>query len=374
MNNRKDFKLVRIYRKVSASDWAKYYEYKKIESVKRTETHKFFLKQFRKQLLVVPPKYTLIHVPTGLKHELILKTTSDKPNREQAKQELIEKIRAYRKKMKDLRPKINEFDGAIYKTIGGVFTDKREILKLAPLLSTNDPLKDKRPRSPTKNYIGVELEFNRHGSDPHTTTTIADLLKKENLAKFVSVTTDPSCGFEVRVLLEEDNFEESLHKIMTVLKNKGFSTEYNCGTHVHFDMRRRDIKTVYKNLFYTQKFLRKFLTRARKHNQFCQLNKLDSFDAHYEAQTVRGNRYYGINTLSYSKHKTIEIRMHHGTLDADVLIPYIKMVLTIINYSGELKKNILTLKQAKAAFGLNDDFTKTLATRISSVFGKVLNF
>jgi hypothetical protein len=146
----------------------------------------------------------------------------------------------------------------------------------------------------------------------------------------------------------------------------GFSCNDQCGTHVHFDMRNRDVKVVYQNLFKTQKFLRKFLTRNRKYNMYCKMNKADTF----EKQLSLGDRRHAINVQAFNEHRTIEVRMHQGTLNPDELIPWIKLLIKVTNYQSGLVQSVNTLKQAKKQFDIDEQLAQNLEERILKVFAR----
>src|SRR5438445_741336 len=143
--------------------------------------------------------------------------------------EVLELVRITREsKKREIKRSLKKFDGASYETIGGVFIKPNLIKEIGTRCTTNDPFVAKSPRKPRANYIGVELEFNPIPNQ--STTTIATALKNAGLARYVHVGEDGSCGgvgtglrgFEVRVLLEETNFIETLGKVCQVIKGLGF--------------------------------------------------------------------------------------------------------------------------------------------------------
>lgn len=364
------FKVKVIFRCPDLNGWQKYYARKKILNKDRTESDKMFLKQFRAQVKLSEFKLIVTHTLSKISKQFIVqKYGHDLIERKKFMDQVREEIKQTRNKLKVLKVERREFDGAWYDRVGGILAKPNSINALAKSLTTNDPTKTKKPRLPNKNYLGIELEFNNNLGV--RTTVIADKLKAAGLAKYVEVGTDPSCGFEVRVLLQEENFEDPLQKIMKVITDMGFTAHDNCGTHVHVDMRNRDVKQVYKNLVYTQGFLRKFLTRDRKRNKFCKLNKHVDFDEQSEIQKHRDDRYYGINVQSYPRHRTLEVRMHHGTLDPLVLIPFVKMLTKIVNHKEGLKKPVNTLKQARLEYQIEPELNSKLAERIGTLFGRV---
>jgi hypothetical protein len=366
------FKFVTKSRRLNSKTWAKYYDLKKKLARKEpiTDQDKFFMRHFRAALKPQELKVIATHKSTNVASETILSSvTADAASKKfsvpykQIMTDLLKKVRDERKKKTFLNTQSKQFEGAQYKTIGGVMEKPKLINEIAKRTTMNDPYSTKQPRMKSKNYIGIELEFNqRIGVDQRM---IADALSKAKLAKYVSVTTDSSCGWEVRVLVSEDDFIEPLTKIMEVLKDLGHSADTRCGAHVHFDMRNRDIKLVYENLFKTQRFLRKLIKKTRKFNaRFCKMNKAETFDK----QLSLGDRYYALNVQSYSKHKTLEVRMFQGTLNPDELIPWIKLLLKVVNYKTGVLVKVNTLKQARKQFELEETLSKNLQTNILTLF------
>ncbi len=362
--NAKHFKFIVKSRRFKLPVWQKYYSL--IKQKKLSDYDKFWVQQLRAQLKENQFKLIGIHLPTKIETEWTLKNDLSKKKIE--KKEYLNKLLL---KVKDARvkskatiatPKI--FEGASYSTVGGVFTTPGRILPIGQNTTTNNPLAMKKPRHKDKNYLGIELEFNDNGS--LSQNHIANKLKEAGLAKYVDVGRDGSCGWEVRVLILENEFEPILTKIMNLLDGMGFETNESCGTHVHFDMRNRDHKNVYANLFKTQKFLRKFLTRNRKYNTYCKMNKCETFDK----QMSIGDRYYSINAESFRRHSTIEVRMHQGTLKAKELVPWIHLLLKIINHKTALASTVTTLRQAKTQFEIDEILAQDLENKIMGVFSR----
>lgn len=355
----RQFRFVIKSRRLTRDIWAKYY--KKInKKEKLTEEDKFFIRQVRETVKHWDREVTVIHLPTKI--PLTNVVSGLKINRRDMMNKVLAKVKEVRTTNKKRVSQTKEFDGANYNIVGGVFEKSNLINEVGKRTTTNDPYAHKKPRHKNKNYVGIEIEFNQVGGVNQE--MIAAALKNASLARYINVTTDGSCGWEVRVLLPEDDYIEPLTKIMKVIKDLGHIADYRCGTHVHFDMRNRDVKVAYENLFKAQKFLRKFLTKNRKKNRFCQANKCETFDKQYSI----GDRYYALNVQSFSKHKTLEVRMHQGTLDPSELLPWIKLLLKIVNYKEVIPDKVNTLKQARKQFEFDDVFSKTLENRILTVF------
>jgi hypothetical protein len=356
--NLKQFSFqVRPWR-INRDGWKIYYDVKRMKN--KTEFEKAWLKRVRAQFRHTKMEVEVIHLPTGYKRSMAVNGTI---NRKQLAKDTILALQGQRKLRrmpKTDRPK--NFAGVTYKTYGGSFLEGGQILEIAKMPYWNDPTKPKVPRSKNRTYIGVELEFLDHGR--HQQRDIVEAFRKAELGKFVCVGRDGSCGWEVRVLLPEDDWIKPLENILNVIVGMGFPVDDRCGTHVHLDMRKRDIKRVYRNFFFTQGFLRRLITKSRKRNSYCKMNH----NEHYTAE--ERDRYLGINTQAYNKYGTIEIRMHHGTLDIKELGPWIKLLLRVVNYQGELNKKVLTLKQAKQQYEFDDKLTDELKDRLNFFYKK----
>lgn len=351
---------------------------------KKDDFDRMFIQTVKQKMKQIRMKLVVTHVPSGVKKSWVVESESDQIDKPKYIKDIMELVRVTREaKKREIKREAKVFDGARYETVGGVFgvfdgkvakkSNESRIREIGLRCTTNDPFVAKSPRKPRANYIGVELEFNPVPNQ--NVNTIATALKDANLARYVHVGEDGSCGglnaqgqrlrgFEVRVLLEESNFEENLKKVCNVLKTLGFKTDPTCGTHVHIDMRNRDVKRCYGNMFNTQLLLRKFLTPDRKHNVYCMKNAFSTYDEHVTNAAGRESRRCGINTQSYGKYKTLEIRMHQGTLDAEKIAPFIKLLLKVANYEGTLSKTIHTLKQAREVLKVEESLFNDLAGRL----------
>lgn len=343
--------------------WKEYYALAGKPKLSEKET--FHLKQIRLNMRKLQYEVTGEHLPSGHKQTWTIK--KDKVDKKDLIKKLLADITKKRSDSKRINKISKSFEGANFHMVGGVFEKTGLINEIAKNTKIHDPYIDKKPRRKDKNYIGIEIEFNALSSSTQDQRRlVGEALRKKGLSRYVDVTTDGSCGYEVRVLLSEDDFEKQLTGILNTIKELGFPCDSRCGTHVHFDMRNRDVKTVYYNMFKTQKFLRKFLTRERKTNRFCRMNKASTFDT----QLNLGDRYHAINVEAYRRHKTLEVRMHQGTLEATQLIPWIKFLLKICNYKSQMETDVNTLRQAKKQFDIEPELAKTLESKMITIFSK----
>jgi hypothetical protein len=173
-------------------------------------------------------------------------------------------------------------------------------------------------------YVGVELEC---------FVPDRDELKKALLpwAKHLCLVHDGSIiapsGFksiEIRVLLLRTEIEAKLPSILAAIKGIGGGVNDTCGTHIHLDMRSAsptDLARSFKNLFLAQNVLFGMVPAKRRRNTYCGRTKIGS----YERALAHGDRYKAINVMAFPKLGTFEIRLHHGSLEASELLPWIAL-------------------------------------------------
>lgn len=183
---------------------------------------------------------------------------------------------------------------------------------------------DLKPKAKTKtNYVGIEIEcFTRYDR--------LDLIEKIielGLEKNVQPTEDGSVeadfgdDCELRILLPEKELVSGLKKISKLFVKGQFGVNGTCGLHIHLDMRNRNVEECYKRLINFQDILFAMVKRERWTNSYCIYTKVQDKD----------NRYVAINKDSaYQAHKTIEVRLHHATLDMKRIEQWVKLLLRVI--------------------------------------------
>lgn len=326
------------------------------------EEDAYWLKVFEAELQKELYEVVVTHTPTNFKFKWQQLTPADFNvlNKDEYIDKMIKMIKEKRLENRQIKGVSKTFEESPYETIGGVFKSSGLIKEIGKKIKANDPTKAKKPRWPKKNYVGVELEFN--DNHEYEQDQIVDAMIDAGYGKYVHVGTDGSCGWEVRVLVLEEEVDTVLVGILKLLQSMGFKTDKRCGTHVHIDMRNRDVKHCYANLFKAQSFLRKFLNDQRKRNGYTVKNDKSTFD-----ESLKQGRRNSINCQAYGEHKTLEVRMHQGTLKETELVPWIKLLIKIVNYDKEFKAKILTLKQATNELSLDKDLFDQLKSRLGEL-------
>lgn len=255
---------------------------------------------------------------------------------------------------------------------GTVFTDAGSILKAHIQKNIKNLYEGKAPVE-AKKYIGIELEF----CAPITEDEFAVKLFQRGIHKFAQLKQDGSLrprekefGFELALLLEESNYKKSLKQVTNLLREvKAVAKDRRAGLHVHIDMRRRDKDLVYNNFVACQYALLSIVDPSRFNNEFCRVVDSRKFPTEFTGD--RHERYKTINAAAYYKFKTLEIRMHEGSVDFDQIAHWTDLLVRIANYSKRLKDDVLKLDTLKRRVKLKDKLYNYVVDR--SCTWQVLN-
>lgn len=192
---------------------------------------------------------------------------------------------------------------------------------------------DKRPKQKT-NHVGIEIECFGYISP----SALYILLLDHQLDDYIQIGEDGSIdhhsgdSYELRVLVPEKKLGKILPRIGKFLKAAKLKTNMTCGLHVHLDMRNRNFKRCHTNLIKMQNVLFSLVDSDRWNNTYCKFTTTQN--SH--------ERYLAINSRSYTDLKTIEIRLHQGTVDMLKVQKWIDLLLTIVN-----AKTIKEVKEVK---------------------------
>jgi hypothetical protein len=186
------------------------------------------------------------------------------------------------------------------------------------------------------NYVGVEIEC----IVSCDIDKVTDLLIQNNLVNKVIITEDGSIdiddysdgeGIELRILDTEQNIKYTVNKVIKLLKSIKATVNESCGLHVHLDARNRDKNKLFNNFMICQDYLYSLVADYRKDNTYSYWRPLD----HYNKND--NEHYYGV---SRSDKGTVEIRMHHGTLNTNKINRWIDLLVLIANRKTQLKRKI----------------------------------
>ncbi len=247
--------------------------------------------------------------------------------------------------IKKLRQKYNSFATKdplvakleMFENEGGWYISKVKELVKALYQGKNPPLE----------LLGQwrSIEFELIFKSKKERDDFALLVRQNGMGKFVTIKTDGSLRVEKEgeepnevVLSYKSGDEKMVRDFCSLLRGRAYVNK-TCGAHVHFDFRHVGVEeaNLYgKRLARCVPALRLLLPHARRTSEYCKEN-INNY-----AQAGTGNahaRYAFINMFSYAKYKSIEIRGHSGTINADKILNWIKLceiiMATDLNFTGK---------------------------------------
>lgn len=164
-----------------------------------------------------------------------------------------------------------------------------------------------------------------------------------------------SNSYEIRLLCKQKELNHIVKRMYDILNENNIQVNKSCGLHIHLDMRQRNVRTAYKNLYYCQDSMIA-VNKGRERNQYCRKNRQDSF----HKQLGNYGRYYAINARSYHRHKTIEVRLGRATMNADEVIAWARMLTTIVDKESLLSSKVDTLNTFLEKFKVSQTNSKAL--------------
>ena len=150
------------------------------------------------------------------------------------------------------------------------------------------------------------------------------------------------------ILNGEEGIAEIL-KVCNILNKCGAKVNKSCGTHVHIDAQNfttEQWKRIYINYARLERTIDNFMPISRRdnNNTYCKsLKKISNFETKIKQaesledikQIMENSRYWKVNPLSYSRHKTCEFRQHAGTTDFIKISSWVRFLNNLIDFSKE---------------------------------------
>ena len=247
------------------------------------------------------------------------------------KKVLREKREASKKVAKDFK----KIEGVIYELSGGVHSSNNSIYDLFRQIARKRVNSMRKPEA-MNNHVGVEIEFySKYDRD-----NICDRLIDAKLSKYARIMTDNSIqpteekprGFELCLVAPENKISNIIERACDLLSEIEAESNESCGLHVHLDARNRNKELLFYNLVQCQDLMFKMTLPSRKTNGYCRQQRSSNW------REASENHYDAINKSAYKKHKTIEVRTHHGTVNYREISNWVNFLTKVANYNEELGK------------------------------------
>ena len=148
-------------------------------------------------------------------------------------------------------------------------------------------------------------------------------------------------GHELKVITTQKNLKATMIRVGQLLKAIKAQVNASCGLHVHLDMRNRTPQLAAARLLNSQSLLLKSVPHDRRENTYCMpVNKI------YKSPDMIMNipKYHAIHTEECYKYlKTIEVRLHEGTVDWKEIYNWCKLLISIVD-NDYANKNVRSTK------------------------------
>lgn len=154
-------------------------------------------------------------------------------------------------------------------------------------------------------------------------------------------------GVELRVLCKMSNLKSTLTSLSKVLTKVGAYVNNSCGLHVHLDMRMHSVATCAYRLLKKQELLRSRVDKRRLKSKYCRaLTEKDL--SNFLVNNYLSSRYKDINLLATREHRTIEVRLHEGTIDTNRILDWCNLLYRVAHTPTrhEHKKSLQSLLSA----------------------------
>jgi len=160
--------------------------------------------------------------------------------------------------------------------------------------------------------------------------------------------------------------EEQVRKFCQCLKGRAYVNS-SCGTHFHFDMRahtEEEVTEFGNRVAQAVPALRLLLPKERRESKF-QRQTINTT----KTECVYPHKYAFVNLAAFNKHKTMEIRGHSGTINADKILNWIAVIERIM-LSPKAHNQVTTIEGLIKTYNLDkhlSDYVKERAARFEDV-------
>lgn len=128
----------------------------------------------------------------------------------------------------------------------------------------------------------------------------------------------------VSPILQGDEGLAAVDNLCAYGKEHDWTVDSSCGYHVHVDcgdLNDSQLKSVAVGYALTADLWARFVTKKRAQNRYCEPLPYSSGDlrnwSFRDILDSTEDRYHWLNWHAYNRHKTVEVRLHSGTTNAD---------------------------------------------------------
>lgn len=293
---------------------------------------------------------------------------------DQLKENIIKNVRHIRKTHTRTRDDKLAVKQAKYGNNGGFYFEKaREEIKK---LYIAKPISNK--------FIGQwrSIEFELIFKSKEAETEALHAIRNEGIANTITVKDDQSIktnhtlgingmdGIPHEIVISyRAGEEDKVRKFCKCLKGRAY-VNHSCGTHFHFDMRaytEEQVTDFGSRVAQAVPALRLLLPKDRRESKF-QKQVINTT----KTECVYPHKYAFVNLAAYNKHKTMEIRGHSGTINADKILNWIAVIEHVM-LSPKSANSVSTVNGLIDTYKLDKhlaEYVKERSTRFEDVHTK----
>ena len=218
--------------------------------------------------------------------------------------------------------------------------------------------RDEYSKMPSRRKFGVELETddcNSHEDLQGNTCFGAKHDGSINGKEFVSP-----------VLYGDGGFAE-IDKIARFARENGWTVDDSCGYHAHFDVTDESVdslKGIALAFIKTYEVWSEFVDCERKDNTYCKASHVSMSEvaacSDFTYWVGSRDRYRWINFAAYTKHRTFEVRLHHGTLDGRAICNWVAAIAIFMDWASKAGFDGVKRQLWLASFAERFDFIARL--------------
>lgn len=210
-------------------------------------------------------------------------------------------------------------------------------------------------------HLGIEIEFYSNIPRFDTQNLLARTLKSKYWEYQIGTDGSVRCDcfspdglclcrdYELRILVKRKYLRLLMIKLDEALKAVNAKVNKTCGLHVHLDARNKtdeQLSRLFNNLVRSQDLFFSLANKTRRNNIYCQKNSYKPNTKFTDTLIQTEQRRMAINAQAFLKHRTIEIRLHHGSNNAKEIIGWAELV-SRVGYGRELKTKLKTVNDLK---------------------------
>jgi hypothetical protein len=164
-------------------------------------------------------------------------------------------------------------------------------------------------------------------------TTFDERIKAKKYIRQHSITP-----VEIRVLCKMSDLKDILKMLAKVLESVDARVNKTCGLHVHLDMRMHSVAACAYRLLKKHKMLQSKVDPQRLKSKYCRpLTEKDL--SNFLVSNYLTSRYKDINLLATRDHRTIEVRLHEGTVDTNRILAWCNLLYRVAHTPVRLERN-----------------------------------